>query len=131
MSLGKVRSCYRRQMPVPYPTPNVECYTWTPSHHHLCLSAGAQITSLRMTSSCPDYLHAGVSDYLHAGVIDAGDVSLHKQEMTDAQLVTVSRCSRLSCGIRVSPLQPPSRGGTLSPSFLAEINQQQKRCFDW
>jgi len=89
MSLGKVRSCYRRQMPVPYPTPNVECYTWTPSHHHLCLSAGAQITSLRMTSSCPDYLHAGVSDYLHAGVIDAGDVSLHKQEMTDAQLVTV------------------------------------------
>jgi len=36
------------KMPVPYPPPNVEAYTQTPSHNHpACSAVGAQIISLR------------------------------------------------------------------------------------
>jgi len=35
------------KVPVPYSSPNVESYTWTPSHNHSCSDVGAQITSLR------------------------------------------------------------------------------------
>ena len=71
------------KVPVPYPPPNVEGYTRTPSHKHSCSAVGAQITSLgRMISSCSNYLLADVSD--------GGDWSLHQQEVTDGQLVTIS-----------------------------------------
>jgi len=36
----------------------------------------------RMISTCPNYLHADVSD--------GGDLSLHQQEVTGRQLVTMS-----------------------------------------
>ena len=57
----------------------------------------------RVTSSCPDYLHADVSDH-------RGDLSLRQQEVTDGQLQchdeSCARYSRLRCGIGVSPLLP-------------------------
>ena len=32
-------------MPVPYLPPNVEGYTWTPSHNNMCWAVGAQVVS--------------------------------------------------------------------------------------
>jgi len=136
MSLGKVvrkigpatgvrcpsDACYRRQMPVPYPTPNAESYTRTPSHHHLCLAVGAQITSLRVTSSCPEYLHAGVSD--------RGDLSRHQQEVTHGQLVTMSLVPGTVDSDVVSEchLCCPPPGGHFPRHSLPE---KKKREFDW
>jgi len=36
------------ETPVSYSPPNVEGYTWTPSHNNPCSAVGAQIISLRL-----------------------------------------------------------------------------------
>ena len=67
----------------PLPASHVGVYPRTPFHIHTCSAVGAQINSLdRVISSCPDYMHADVSD--------GGDLSLHQQEVTGRQLVTMS-----------------------------------------
>ena len=54
---------------------------------HLCSAVWHISPPLgRVTSLCPDYLHAYVSD--------GGDLSLHQQEVTDGQLVMESLVPR-------------------------------------
>jgi len=74
------------KMPVPYPPPSVEGYTQTPTHHNLCWTLRAQITSLTSEDLVVPRLSArGCHDERWERL-----VCPHQQEVLDDQLVMTS-----------------------------------------
>jgi len=67
-------------MPVPYLPPNVEGYTWTPSHNNMCWAVGAQVVSLTFRTVFFSIFFFGKTGHESGGGGVGGDEKLGCQE---------------------------------------------------
>jgi len=109
------------QMTVPYPRPNVESYTQTPSHHHSCSAGRAKTTSLRSDDLVVPNLPAWGCEWWRRLVFP----SIRGDWWATCHDESCAQYSRLQCVIRLSPLLPPPLevAGSVYTAFLTATHE--------